>query len=750
MVVTRVVVTAASLALPAHVPLAPFSPAAAIPVLTLPGLPTLTVGAVPAPKLLLSAPGSADVPPESSKSAAGASFNAAAKLPREHEGQDEPAAAAVPWSQELHGRAWSDPHHWMNTRWKQPPPPGLVELADAENRHSGAYFKAGEKLARKLEKEMEARAFKTPEKENLRSGKGRRAGIEALKRKTKSGGWRKAVDPADWLPAAVKWASLEDWTPSPDGRKFILKLTVDGEKKVYAYDGRKKTAHELSRSDELFDQGAWAADGKTIVYAANSLLLNKGKVYAAQPGGERRLLFSSDDASSSLELSQSAGGERILVKRSSFADQDIWAIDSDLASPPKLLVPSQPGRFVDAEYADGRFLIRMTSPEGHYDLYEASEAGAEPKLLLRGSRTADIMDAQGAGGKIYVTRRVASNPVLEIYDRSFRLLRRLSLRDAHYELAVLPQADGTVLLKKSTPLVPEILYSLGKDDVLREKGRARIPGYDPENYSLEKRFVQSPDGAMVPVTLISKKGFTGPRPVYLSAYGAYDVYELDEDHSWNLSHALSLMDRGFVVAFAHVRGGAEKGHQWMMDGRQEKRERSVEDFLAVAEWLKRSGIAEAGKLAIHSYSAGGIIVSAALNRRPELFAAAVINMGYLDFVNSLLDAGVPSAELERTMYGDPTKPGDFARMAAFSPIDNIPLQNYPPILLNTARDDWNVLFHETLKYAARLRAARRSPSRVLVDVIAPGEGEHGGRHNRHGHDAARAFSFLLRELGLEK
>src|SRR5688572_4906454 len=136
MIVTRVVVTAASLAVPVHVPLAPFSPHAAIPALTLPGLPTLTAHAVPAPQVLLSVPGSGDAPLESSKSGAAQSFNQKAGLPREHESEDEPVAPSVPWSTELHGKTWSDPQHWMNTLWKQPPPEEVVNLAEAENRHS--------------------------------------------------------------------------------------------------------------------------------------------------------------------------------------------------------------------------------------------------------------------------------------------------------------------------------------------------------------------------------------------------------------------------------------------------------------------------------------------------------------------------------------------------------------------------------------------------------------------------------------
>jgi oligopeptidase B len=756
MIVSRVVVTAASLMVPVKIPVAPFTPGAVIPVLTVPGLPTLTANALPQPQVHLTA-NSGDMPAESSKSGAAQSFNAAAKLPEEFEGEGEPAAPAIPWSTTLHGQVWNDPQHWMNTLWKKPPSPALQRLVEAENRHSGAYFKAGGALVDKLEGEMTRRSFKTlvPKGSgNLRAGKGSKPRVDALQRKS-DGRWKVVADPAAWLPAATQWASIDSWSPSPDGRKFILHMLVDGEKKTFLYDERKKRARELSSPDGLLENAVWAADGKTAVYSMNTLLLNKGKIQAVVTGSDDppKTIFSSEDPSSFLTLTASADGARLLIQRLSYDNQDVWSLfANDLKAAPRKLGPSGPNTFVYADHSGGRFLVRANTPEGHFNLYEEDEAGRR-RLVLAGSREADILEVNPVGDRILVTRRVASNPVLEVYDKDFKLLRTISFPEAHYELQVLPEVDkrGRIWLIKRSLLVPETLYSLDGDNVLRERSRTRLPGFDASAYSLEKRFVKSKDGAEVPITLLSKKGFTGPRPVYYSAYAAYYApYDLDDDHSYNLAFARSLLDRGFVVAIAHARGGTEKGFQWMKDGQREKRSLSVDDFLAGAEWLVESGISEKKKIAIHSYSAGGVLISAALNRRPDLFGAAVINMGYLDFVNSLIDAGLPSGEVERTMYGDPTKPEDFAHMAAFSPIDNIPTQDFPPVLLNTASDDWAVLFHESLKYAARLRAARRSLSRVLVDIIPPGEGDHDGRHNRHARDAALSYAFVLRELGVEK
>lgn len=678
-----------------------------------------------------------DVPVEAVKAQAGQRFDG------------EPVAPVVDHTVDLHGVPWSDPYHWMTTYYGQKPSDAVLAHAKEERDFARSYFHRAQRLTTRLRAEMKSRESASLEpgkdRSGLAAGRGRRPGVDALLRRG-----RVVVDAADWLPKSARKAALEKWEAAPDGRRFILTYRVDGRARTFVHDRRSGETTELSSNDTLLDVATWAADGKTVVWSANSLLLNRGKVWAMVPGGPKRRLFDSDDASSSITLSKSEDGRRLFIEVGSFREQSAYVMDADLLSPARAAAKPLPGVFDHVVDGGKEVLLRRSNPGGWYDLWRVGADGAL-SLLLAGSREDDIMEAAVYGGRLVVTRRRGSLPVLEVYGPDMTLQRTVAFDDPHYELSVV-RADprtGTLWIRKQSLLVPETMYTLSAKGTLRERSRTKTPDFDPAGYSLERRFYRSADGTTVPMTLVTKKGVTGKRPVLYTAYGAYDSpFELDEDHGYNLSFARSLLDRGFTVAIAHVRGGTENGFSWMMAGRGEGRERSIEDLLAGADDLVAAGIADPGKIAVHGYSAGGILVGAALARRPELFKAAVINMGYLDFVNSLLDAGLPSAELERTMYGDPTVAADFAWMRRLSPYDNLPKAAFPPVLLNTARDDWAVMFHESLKFAARLRAQRTGGGRVVVDMIGPGRGDHSGRYGRHDLDAARMYAFVLRELGL--
>jgi oligopeptidase B len=273
-----------------------------------------------------------------------------------------------------------------------------------------------------------------------------------------------------------------------------------------------------------------------------------------------------------------------------------------------------------------------------------------------------------------------------------------------------------------------------------------LGGYDPSLYRSERLFATAPDGAVVPISLVYRAPLqsAGGRPLLLNGYGAYG---LSYDPAFS-SNALSLLDRGFVVAIAHVRGGEELGRPWYEGGRLLNKRNTFTDFIAAAEHLLAAGYTTREQLAINGGSAGGLLIGAVTNLRPELFRVALAEVPFVDVVNTMLDATLPLTVIEYDEWGNPNDPEAYAYIRAYSPYDNIEAGAYPHMLITGGLNDPRVAYWEPAKYTAKLRAKKTDGNRLLLRTNM-GAG-HAGASGRYDflREVAFKYAFLLDVLGM--
>ena len=314
-----------------------------------------------------------------------------------------------------------------------------------------------------------------------------------------------------------------------------------------------------------------------------------------------------------------------------------------------------------------------------------------------------------------------------------------------------PEYDATTIRYTYTSLNrPSTLYEYtitdGKTTKLKEQ---EVPsGFNPDDYTVERLWATAPDGVRVPMAVVYKKGLKrdGSAPALLYSYGSYgnssDVYFSPSFYS--------LIDRGFVFAIAQIRGGSDLGEQWYEDGKLLKKKNTFTDFIACSELLINERYTSASRLAAMGGSAGGLLMGAVANMRPDLYQTIVAQVPFVDVINTMLDESLPLTTGEYEEWGNPNEEEYYNYMLSYSPYDNIKAQNYPNMLVTGGLNDSQVLFHEPLKYVAKLRAMKTDDNILILHMDM--DSGHGGATGRYDSikDTAFEFAFILNRVGIAK
>jgi oligopeptidase B len=272
-------------------------------------------------------------------------------------------------------------------------------------------------------------------------------------------------------------------------------------------------------------------------------------------------------------------------------------------------------------------------------------------------------------------------------------------------------------------------------------------GYDAGQYVTERLMLPARDGTLVPASVVYKKGYAkdGSQPLFLYAYGAYG-HAIPPSFS---TARLSLLDRGFAYAIAHIRGGDDLGYQWFLDGKLTKRTNTFTDFVDVAKGLVSEGFGAPGKIAIQGGSAGGELMGVVINTDPELWGAVIADVPFVDVVNTMLDDTLPLTPGEWPEWGNPITDAEaFKLLLSYSPYDNVTRQEYPPLLITAGLNDPRVTYWEPAKWAAKLRASKNDQNLLMLKTNM-GAG-HGGKSGRWDslREVAEEYAFVLDQLGI--
>ena len=313
-----------------------------------------------------------------------------------------------------------------------------------------------------------------------------------------------------------------------------------------------------------------------------------------------------------------------------------------------------------------------------------------------------------------------------------------------------PEYDATTFRYSYTSLNrPTTLYEYDIETETSEKLKEQeVPsGFNPDDYIVERLWATSHDGVQVPMAIVYKKGLKkdGSNPSLIYSYGSYG-YSSDVYFSASM---FSLIDRGFVYALAQIRGGSDLGEKWYEDGKMLNKKNTFHDFIACSEKLIEDGYTSSDKLAAMGGSAGGLLMGAVINMRPELYQTIVAQVPFIDVINTMLDDTLPLTTGEYEEWGDPNVEEYYNYILSYSPYDNITTQDYPNILVTGGINDSQVLFHEPAKYAAKLRALKTDDNILLLKMNM--DSGHGGATGRYEgiKDTAFELTFILNRVGIE-
>ncbi len=462
-------------------------------------------------------------------------------------------------------------------------------------------------------------------------------------------------------------------------------------------------------------------------------------------------VFTEDDPAWFIGIDPTRLGRSAIISVHGHDASEAWIVDLDRpALPPRLVAPRRPGfRYEVMDHGD-RLFIRTNAGAPDFKIVAApghapEEANWREVVAERGGRF--IADATLFREQLVLITREMSRPRLVVHDLNSGESHEIAFDEETYYLRLEPVYEfGASLIRfsYSSPATPQETYDYDVANRRRilVKRQAMPRGFDPGAYVARLVFAPADDGESVPVTLLYKRSMKldGSAPLLLTGYGAYG-YAAEASFSTN---RFSLVDRGFVFAIAHVRGGTDKGWRWYEDGKLSRKPNTFRDFLAAARFLIAEGFTAKGRIVAQGGSAGGLLMGAVANLAPDLFAGIIADVPFVDVLATMLDASLPLTPPEWLEWGDPIHDKiAFETIRSYSPVDNVRAQPYPAILALAGLTDPRVTYWEPAKWVARLRAMMTGGGPILLrTAMDAGHAGAPGRYDRLD-DVARQYAFAI-------
>ena len=673
-----------------------------------------------------------------------------------------PVAKKVPKEVKIHGETLVDPYFWLREKSS----PEVISYLEAENSYTDAYMKPTAEFQEKLYKEMLGRIKQTdtqvPYRENgyhyyTRTVEGKQYPIYARRKGASTAPEEITLD-VNELAVGHKYTGIGNYSVSDDGHLLAYSIDHDGHRDYVLHIKDLRTGKELSDQLGVVTYAFWAPDNKTLFYGTEDAAKRPHKLWRHALGDAKDkdvLVAEEKDELYRLYAGRTRDRQYILVGSNS-SDTTEWGYipASNLSAAPKVISPRKKGHEYSADHHGGKFYIRT------------NDKGRNFRLV-----TAPVSNTAWENW----TEVVAHRPTVMLEDidifKDFHVLseredglQKLRLTDfksgkSHYLEFPEPVYSAGVSVNKeydtqklryfyNSFATPASTYDYDvpsrKSELLK---RQEVLGdFDPARYQSERVYATAPDGTKVPVSLVYKKGVKrdGTAPLWLYAYGSYG-YPTNVSFS---SSRLSMLDRGVVYAIAHIRGGSDLGKTWYDDGKMMKKMNTFTDFIAAGDHLVKEKYTSKDRLVISGGSAGGLLMGAVTNMRPDLFKIVVSYVPFVDVLNTMLDASLPLTVQEYLEWGNPNVKEDYAYMKQYSPYDNIAAKDYPTMLVRVSLNDSQVPYWEGAKYVAKLRAMKTDKNPLLLKSnMGAGHGGASGRYDAL-RDTAFDYAFILTQLGI--
>jgi oligopeptidase B len=679
-----------------------------------------------------------------------------------------PVAPKRPHELNQHGLTRVDEYYWMRDR----DDPAVLEYLTAENAYLDEVLQHTKPLQERLFQEMKARLKEddasVPERRGAyfyytRYEAGQQYPLYCRRHGTLDAPEEIILD-QNALAAGRNFCRIGAFAVSPDHQKLAYSIDPDGSEVCTLViknlnDGTLYPEEIPNTFGSVYTHGGaeWAADSATLFYITLDAATRPYQLHRHALGtdpAQDELIYHEADETYYLFLLKSRS-EKYLMAFSHSTLTHEWRIlpaDQPLGEW-RVFAPRRPGIEYLVEHHGGRFFILTNENALNFKLMETPVEATAPE---------NWREVLPHRADVFLEHVLAFEDYLVLFERQDGLqqirysaaddlsrVRYVPFPEPVYSIhpAANPEFKTNLLrFEYSSLITPNSVIDFHLDTHAWElKKQDEIPsGHDPADYVTERLHATAPDGAQVPISIVYRKGLEKNRqnPALLYGYGSYG-YSIDAAFN---SNRFSLIDRGFVFAIAHIRGGSELGRAWYEDGRLFNKRNTFTDFIACAEYLIAAGYTSAQYLAIAGGSAGGLLVGACLTMRPDLFKAVIAKVPFVDVITTMSDPTIPLTTMEYDQWGNPEDKAQFDYMLSYSPYDNIRATDYPDVLITTGLNDPRVAYWEPAKFAARLRMVKTGDSLVLLKTNM--DAGHAGASGRYDYlkETALDFAFLLDRL----
>jgi oligopeptidase B len=674
-----------------------------------------------------------------------------------------PIAKKIPKVTEINGRKLVDNYFWLREKQN----PEVKAYLEAENAYTDVVMKPTEPLQKKLYDEMLSRIKEidvdVPYREGgylyySRTEAGKQYQIRCRKKGSLDAPEEILLD-INEMAKGQRFMSVAAYEVSDDGNLLAYTTDNTGFRQYTLAIKDLRTGAVLADHAKKVGSVVWANDNKTLFYTVEDSAKRQYRLYrhALGSSGDDHLVYEEKDERFDVYAGKTRSKAFILLISGSHTTSEVRYLPADHPTAEwKVMEP----RKQDVEYYPDHngdfFYIRVNDTGRNFRLVKApvSDPRRQNWQEVVPQRASVMLDGTDFFKNYYILyERESGLPQIRVTDLNSGQTKRIEFPEPAY--ATYPYINREYDTFKfryayqsfiTSQSIFEYDMGSGSSTLLKQK---EVPGgYDRTRYQVERIEAAASDGVKIPISVVHLKGakLDGSGPLYLYGYGSYG-YPLDIYFNSNI---FSMVDRGVVVAFAHIRGGGEMGKAWHDAGRMMNKRTTFTDFISCAEYLVANGYGSKDKLVIEGRSAGGLLMGAVLNLRPDLFHAALVGVPFVDVMNTMLDESLPLTVTEFEEWGNPKEKPAFDYMITYSPYDNIEDKPYPNILVKTSFNDSQVMYWEPAKYVAKMRATRTDHHLLILKTNLDPAG-HGGASGRYDRlkEASFDYAFILTQMGIE-
>jgi oligopeptidase B len=663
----------------------------------------------------------------------------------------------------IHGYTWNDDYFWLRDKSNTE----VIKYLEDENKYTEYMMRGTKDFQETLYKEMLGRIKQTDTNVPYRYGdyfyysrteEGKQYPIYARKKGSLEAAEEITLD-LNELAKGYKYLGLAAYSISNDGNLLAYSLDFNGYRQYKLFIKDLRTGKLYPETIERVGSVVWANDNKTLFYTTEDAVSKRSDKFWRHTLGEKDsdMIYEEKDELFDIGAGRSRDKKVIFLgafsktsteSRYIFADQP----NSDF----KIILPREKEHEYSVDYYNGMFYVTTNKNAKNSRvvmMLVENTSESNWKEFIAHDPAIKINNIEFFANHCVVSEKQNGLDYLRVINMKSTKSHRITTPEPVYTIGLSnnPEFNTRTIRFNYTSLVtPSSVfeYDMSKRSRVLLKQQEVLGGYDSKQYTSERAWATARDGVKVPISIVYKKGvkLDGNAPLWLYAYGSYGA----STPPTFSSNRLSALNRGVIYAIAHIRGGSELGEEWRLQGRMFKKMNTFNDFIDCADWLIKNNYTKNDRLVIQGGSAGGLLMGAVVNMRPDLFKAALAQVPFVDVINTMMDASLPLTTSEYIEWGNPNNKAEFDYMMTYSPYDNVKAQNYPVIMIQVSLNDSQVPYWEGTKWAAKLRAMKTDNNMLLLKTNM-GAG-HGGSSGRYDALKEQAFNmaFMLTQMGINK